>query len=812
MNTYLTQRPPPGERAILRARLGHAVSSATRVNESVWKSMVDAPPSALPRLAALALSLLAFCGCARDSQPQPHSLALPANTAVATYVGSAQCVTCHAAQADSWRTSHHALAMQPATAATVVGDFADATFTKDGIVSTFFKRDGQYYVRTDGADGQLADFHVAYTFGVQPLQQYLLELPQGRLQALSIAWDTRPKEQGGQRWFHLYPNEKIDHNDVLHWTGPAQNWNYMCADCHSTNLDKHYRSDDDRFETTWTDVNVSCEACHGPGSRHVAWAGAKDRSTDSTHGLVVKLENPVGQWAFQNGEPIAKRLKPLETQAETLTCGRCHSRRAQIWPEYKPGDSLEQAFRVSLLDEGLYHADGQNLDEVYEYGSFLQSRMFAVGVTCSNCHDPHSGQLRAEGNAVCAQCHEASHYDTQEHHFHAANTDAAKCVSCHMVERTYMVIDGRHDHSFRVPRPDLSEKIGTPNACNGCHDKRDAHWAAQAVARWYGPERRRGPRYAEAIHAARESLPGAERALAAIIPDNSIPSIARATAISLLPQYVSASSLQQIVGSAQDPDPLVRRAAMEALTDLDAQTRVPIAFRLLTDPVRSVRLEALGAVLDTPPGSLAADQQRWLDAAIAEYRRVQEFNADRADARVNVGMLEMRVGNPDAAQKAFEAAIRLQPSFAPAYVNLADLFRAQGDEAKAEQALRAGLQVDPNTAELHEALGLALVRQKRLREGATEVARAAQLRPDVPRYAYVQAIALNELGDVRGAIKVLADSHDRHPGERQTVMALVEYSAKAGDRAAAIRWAKTLVELSPGDPQAEQVLRQLGGP
>ena len=438
--------------------------------------------------------------------------------------------------------------------------------------------------------------------------------------------------------------------------------------------------------------------------------------------------------------------------------------------------------------------------------------MFAVGVTCSNCHDPHSGRLRADGNAVCAQCHEASHYDTSEHHFHAVDTDAAKCVSCHMVERTYMVVDGRHDHSFRVPRPDLSEKIGTPNACNGCHDKRDAHWAAQAVVRWYGPERRRGPRYAEAIHAGRNALPGAERALATIIPDNSIPAIARATAISLLPAYVSASSLQTIVGSAEDPDPLVRRAAMEALTALDPQTRVPIAFRRLTDPVRSVRLEALGGVLGNAPGALPADQQRWLDAAIAEYRQVQEFNADRADARVNLGMLEMRVGNPDAAQRAFETAIRLQPSFAPAYVNLADLFRSQGDEPKAEQALRAGLQADPTTAELDEALGLALVRQRRLREAASELARAAQLRPDVPRYAYVHAIALNELGDVRGAIDVLTKSHDRHPGERQTVMALVEYNAQAGDHAAAIKWAKTLVDLSPGDPQAQQVLRQLSGP
>ena len=778
------------------------------MSESTQVSSVDAGPAKL-LLAAFAFLLLALAGCDRESQP--HLQSLPTTKVVATYVGGPQCVTCHAAEAGSWRNSHHALAMQPATPTTVLANFGGAKFTKNGVVSTFFKRDGKYYVRTDGADGRLADFRVAYTFGVQPLQQYLIELGHGRLQTLSIAWDSRPKAEGGQRWFHLYPNEKINHRDVLHWTGPAQNWNHMCADCHSTNLKKNYRADQDKFETSWTDVNVSCEACHGPGSLHLAWTKASDKGADSTHGLAVALENPLGHWSFQNGDPIAKHQASAASPVETEVCGRCHARRAQLWPDYETGDPLEQTYRVASLEEGLYYDDGQNLDEVYEYGSFLQSRMFAVGVTCSNCHDPHSGRLRADGNAVCAQCHQASHYDAPTHHFHPLGSAAAKCVSCHMVERTYMVIDGRRDHSFRVPRPDLSDKVGSPNACNGCHAQRDARWAAQAIVRWYGPERRRGPRYAEAIHAGRNSLPGAEQALASVVADASVAAIARATALSLLPPYLTANSLPAIIESSRDANALVRRAAMEALTSVDPQTRVPIAFRLLADPVRSVRLEALGGVLDSPPGELTADQQAVFDAAIAEYRKVQAFNADRAEARVNLGMLEMRLGNQQAARRAYEKAIELQPSFIPSYTNLADLFRSQGDEANAEQTLRNGLKVDANTAELHEGLGLALVRQKRLREATNELARAAQLQPDNPRFAYIHAIALNELGDVRGAIKVLGQAHERHPGERQIVMALVEYNVRAGDRAAAVRWAKKLVELSPGDPQAEQLLRQLGG-
>ena len=162
--------------------------------------------------------------------------------------------------------------MQEATQATVLGDFADASFTQYGVTSKFFRKDGRFFVRTDGADGALADFEVKYTFGVHPLQQYLIGFPDGRMQALSIAWDARPREQGGRRWFHLYPDERIDHHDPLHWTRLSQNWNFACAECHSTNLRRNYDAQGDRFATTWSDLSVGCESCHGPGSDHVTWA------------------------------------------------------------------------------------------------------------------------------------------------------------------------------------------------------------------------------------------------------------------------------------------------------------------------------------------------------------------------------------------------------------------------------------------------------------------------------------------------------------------------------------------------------------
>ncbi len=733
--------------------------------------------------------------------------------ATATFVGGNQCVSCHPTEAERWRGSHHDLAMQPANAGTVLGKFDGATFTKDGVTSTFSRRDGQYFVRTDGPDGKLHDYRVAYTFGVDPLQQYLIELPNGRYQALGIAWDTRPVAAGGQRWFHLYPNEHIDFRDVLHWTGPMQNWNFMCADCHSTNVQKNYRAKEDRFETTWSDVDVSCEACHGPGSRHVEWARDHQQggtSSDPLHGLVFRLGDlSGGRWEFLPGKPIAQRTQPISSRVEVETCGRCHARRAQIWGDYHHGEPLAQTGLVSLLDPQRYHADGQILDEVYEYGSFLQSKMYGAGVTCSDCHDPHSGALRAAGNALCAQCHLPAKYDSPTHHFHKVGTAAAQCVSCHMSERFYMVVDGRRDHSFRVPRPDLSDKLGAPNACNACHKDRSADWAAEAVAKWYGGERAKQWHYGESLQAGRTSGADAERQLLKAAQDGAVPAIVRASALSLLAQYLTLRSLPALQSGLRDGDPLVRRAAAEALGALNPPDRIPLALPLLRDPVRTVRLEALGSLLDVPRAAFSSEQLALLDQAIAEYRQVQAFNADRAEANVNLGMLEARLGNTSDAKAAFDTAIRLQPSFIPAYVELADLERRQGREADAEATLRRALAIDPAAADAHEALGLGLVRQKRLSDALPELAKAAALQPQASHYPYVYAVALHDTGDTRGAIDVLTKAHERLPGARELVVALVEYEAQGGNREAAIRWARELVKLSPDDDRTRQLLQQL---
>jgi predicted CXXCH cytochrome family protein len=765
-----------------------------------------------PRAALLAIGLLAACGQERSAPPAPPSpTAAPAPAPEEpAFVGAARCAACHAAEATAWRGSHHDRAMEEPSEASVAGDFADARFEHAGVASRFFRRGGRYLVETEGSDGKPAEFEVAWTFGVEPLQQYLVRFPGGRVQALGVAWDARPREAGGQRWFSLHPDERIPPGDVLHWTGPAQRWNVQCADCHSTDLRRGYDAARDAYDTSWAELDVACEACHGPGAAHVAWAEAAARGEPGAadRGLTVRFAPARHEdWVLDPGAPIARLGMPRGERTELETCAPCHARRSLLREGSRPGEPFLDAFRPALLDEGLYEADGQMRDEVYVHGSFLQSRMYAAGVTCSDCHDPHSLRLRAEGNALCGQCHRAEVFDAPAHHRHAAGSPGAACVSCHMPARTYMVVDVRHDHSFRVPRPDLSVAIGTPNACTDCHADRAPAWAADAVARWFPHGRSGTPHYGEALAAGRAGLPGADRALAAFAADQAQPGIARATALSLL-ERPGPEALRR---AAADPDPLVRLGALEAAARAAPAERLGAVRPLLRDPLRAVRIEAARTLADVPPSLWVPAERAALADALAEYRAAQRAQADRPEPHVNLALLHLALGEPAAARREYETALRLAPWFVPAAANLADLERAEGNDAGAEALLRRALASAPESAELHHALGLALVRSGRRAEALAELERAVELAPAQVRFAYVLAVALNDAGEGDRALAVLSAAHQRRPGDREVLAALATLSIQAGHREEAIRYARALADAAPDDPEARALLTQLEG-
>lgn len=703
-------------------------------------------------LATAAAAALAAGAWWASREPAAPPEAEPAPV-VADYVGRLTCAGCHPAEDRLWRGSHHDLAMQEASAETVLGDFGGATFSHFGVDSKFFRQGGVFVVRTDGPDGELEDFPVAYTFGAEPLQQYLVELPGGRYQALPLAWDSRPAAAGGQRWFHLYPDDELAAGDPLHWTGPNQNWNYMCAECHSTNLVKNYRPDEDRYETTFAEIDVACEACHGPGSRHVDWArGGAGASGPAGKGLEIRFGgDDGGAWLPDPASGTARRSPPRSSRLELETCARCHSRRAPLDGGGSHGRPFLDSHRPMLLDEGLYHPDGQIDGEAYVWGSFQQSRMFHAGVTCSDCHEPHSLALRGgSADAVCSTCHQPSRFATPEHHFHAPRSAGSSCVGCHMPETTYMVVDPRRDHSLRIPRPDLSLALGTPNACNRCHDDRSARWAADAVAGWYGEGDAGERHYGEIIAAGRQGRPGAGRELADLAGDRARPAIVRATALSLLRRYPGRDALHSVEQALADPQALVRLAAVTAAEIAAPEDRLRLVMPLVGDPLRAVRVAAAGALATVPAERLAASDRRRLAAALAEYRGVQSANADRPEGRLNLGWLALSRGDLETAQAHFRQALAFDPTFASAYVNLAEIERLRRNDREGERLLRQGLARGGEDASLYHALGLVLVRRQRLEEAVAALRRSVELAPGEPRYGYALGAALEALGGRAG--------------------------------------------------------------
>ena len=738
-------------------------------------------------------------------------------SAVATFVGSETCATCHQAEAKLWRGSHHEQAMAHATDKSVLGDFNDAGFDYYGVHSRFFRKDGKFLVETDGPDGKLATFAVKYTFGVFPLQQYLIEFPDGRIQALSIAWDARPKEQGGQRWFHLYPDEEIKHDDILHWTKLNQNWNFMCAECHSTGVKKNYDAASDRFDTKWSEISVGCETCHGQGSRHVAWAHdqqswwAFGKHEDKSEGLAVRFdERRNASWGHDQatGNP-QRNVAPAVLRKEVETCGLCHARRAEFSEAWAPGQWLSDTHAVAELSHGLYYADGQMQDEVYNYGSFKQSRMFAAGVTCGDCHDPHSDKLKAPGDGVCLQCHASDKYAVATHNHHEAAKPPVGCASCHMPTRTYMVVDPRHDHSLRVPRPDLSVNLGTPNACNDCHTDKSAQWAASAIENWYGPNRKGFQDYAEAFNAAWSDHADAAKLLAVVAGDHNTPAFARASALADLAPSLSPANGNLAREGLSDPDPMVRIGALDMLESMPSNLIWQLAAPLLSDPSRGVRIRAASLLAAVPTANQpAADRERF-ERAAAEFIDAQRFNADRPESRSALGSFFAKRGRPVDAEAEYKAALRLSPQFAPAAVNLADLYRALGREAEGETVLRAAMVASPHDAGLHYALGLNMVRLKRSDEALGDLRQAAELDPGQARYAYVYAVALHSAGRGGEAMTALKENLVRHPDDRDTLVALIGFSRESGDLSSALEFAERLQRIAPDESGLAALIQDL---
>lgn len=612
---------------------------------------------------------------------------LPAAAQDRGYVGSAACTTCHAAETEAWRQSHHAKAWVPATAANILADF-DGTKFSLGAMHVAFRVDGDdHYATVTEADGSTRDYKVHSVAGVTPLQQYLFETEPGRLQSFDVVWDT---QQG--RWFHLYPDDNPSPADGMHWTGAYKTWNSRCATCHATDFHAGYDPATRRFSSTQSEIGVGCEACHGPGAAHRDWAeGPRPAPAPPHYGLPIDMR--------QRGTMLDQ-------------CAGCHSRREAFFDGTPPtGTAYHDAYNLSQLRPGLYQADGQILDEVYVYGSFLQSKMYAKGVTCTNCHDAHSGARLAEGNAVCTQCHNPAgnpdfaslplrDYDTPDHTHHPMGSAGAECKSCHMPERVYMGNDWRADHSFRIPRPDLSAQTGASDACTSCHEDQTADWAAARIAEWFPDNAHRGPHYGTTLAKGIDDPADAAPDLVRLSLDTTAPGLARATALWLLGQAEDAQATDQIAVLLSDPDPIVRAAATDAQRAAAPPALAQRLTPLLRDPVRNVRITTARTLLRLPPAALPAEALEPLRAAFAEMQAALLARSDYPETHLQMGGIALALRNMPAAATAFATATDLDPQLVDAWVMQARIASAtQGPEA-AKRILDQALAANPGNVVL----------------------------------------------------------------------------------------------------------------
>jgi len=716
--------------------------------------------------------------------------AQPVAMAPATMVDEQQCQGCHNEQAKDWQGSHHQLAMQEATAETMLGDFNNVTFKAEKETTRFTRKGGEFWVNTPGLDGKNTDYKVAYTFGIAPLQQYLIEVGEGRLQALGVAWDTEK-----HRWFHLYPGQGVNFKNPLHWSKPSQNANFMCVECHTTGFKRDFDAVSNTFDSHWNSLGVGCQACHGPASNHLEWTAKK---ADVLHA------------------GFAVDLKDKDATVEIETCARCHSRRAPLADGYIVGKRLMDDYLPSPLTRELYALDGKIKDEVFEHGSFAQSKMADKGVRCSNCHNPHSNQLKAPGSGVCLQCHnsagktavegvdgkglQAKNYDSIEHTRHTMGQPGSQCVDCHMPGKFYMGNDFRHDHSFSIPNPERAKRLGTPDACLTCHQGKAGDKVTEQFKLWNSASAAQAPRYDESLWLIRNGQPGAAQALYEQLQRSNLPAIQRATLLAELALYPSEQALKLATRDLSNPAPQVRESAVRAISALlPPPERVSLLTPLLDDPVKAVRIVAARDLLSVARNGLQGAQISW-NAAIGEYEAVQKSLLERAEANLNLAMLYQASGRNGEVEALLRTALKRDPDFYPALVTLVQWLEANGRGQEAQTLLSQRLKEQPDAALLQHTQGLVLIRAGKTAQAMPALRKAATLEPQNAQYGYVLAVALHDSGKVDEACEELERLLKVQPANRNARLSLIQYYLDNGQEPKAQVLLQGWKKMNMGDP------------
>jgi len=732
--------------------------------------------------------LLLFTMLLQNCSNQPESSAPPDSTQNSVYVGSEACKSCHANEHLEWTGSHHYMAMLPANDTTVEGNFNNVSLTADGVTSRFFKKEGKFIINTQGEDGANHDYEVIYTFGFTPLQQYLVKFPDGKMQVPRVSWDTIQK-----KWFHQYAGANIPAHDWLHWTGNAQNWNTMCASCHSTNLQKGYDLKSDNYHTTFSEINVSCESCHGPGSRHVEYIqGSSYSSGNKTNGSLLALGKNAGQNEVLN------------------TCVLCHSRKTDISGTLILSAELLDNYIPQTPTAEFFFADGQMDAEVYNYTSFLESKMFRRGIKCTDCHNPHSGKLLASGNNLCAKCHAPEKFDVPSHTFHQQGTTASECKSCHMYSKEYMGNDLRHDHSFRVPRPDLSAKYGTPNTCNSCHTNKSAKWAADAIVKNYGPTR--------AYHFSDDLIEGSRlddksfAHLQRLLSDTAVPGIIKATAAEYMGNLVTPESLEALLNNLKSPDAHIRYRSLRSLENFPSSSYIQECSGLLSDPVRAVRIATANLYAGLSQSEIRDIPAGPLSKALAELESYTLYQTDFAAGNSQAGDFYTKRKDYSKAEFFYERALQKDSLMNYARLNLSAVLSSLGKNAAALKVLDEAINIDPNNERAYYNKALLQVEMNDNIGALDNFNTAVNLKSNNPRLFYNYGLLLQKSGNQKKAAAIYKEGLKFDPLNGDLNYALALLYVNAGDNQKAQEPLRKLQQYHSDNPNYSALLSKFRKP
>lgn len=654
------------------------------------------------------------------------------------------CLQCHIQETLQWQTSQHAHAMQPATTDTVLGDFNQTRFVSEALEADFQLKNGQYRINLTEA-GQRQQWTVRYTLGVYPLQQYLIDIGDGKLQALNIAWDSRNPEQGGQHWFRLDDKEHQRPGDPFHWRGVYQNWNSMCADCHTSGLQKGYTPDQDDYTTLFDQVNVSCSACHADASKH-EYAAREGRIIPAGSDLQAK-----GAWHIGTTQKKPQHTGPLSSTQQVETCGRCHALRTRL--NQAPNGRIHDQYSLNRLQSPLYFTDGRVREEVFVLGSFLQSKMHQAGVVCSNCHNSHTAKPVAQGNALCSQCHSSDSFDTPEHHKHPPESSGAQCVSCHMPERTYMQIDSRREHNFTTPNPVTSKQAASPDPCLICHDNKTRDWSIQQLANLWPGYRERS----QWFDIQQDDLP----AIAGFIADQSRAALYRASLLENQAPALAQSTPKLILEQLLSPEPLLRESGWKAAASLHASTVQPQANTGLNDQYLSVRLAAFETLMLL--NALPATHEK----TRIEYEAYLDQLADRPSGRTLKAQYMLTKGLPEIAEQNLNIALKMDNAYLPAYMLLTNLLRTQQRFRETIKLLTQGLEQLQENASLLHLRGLTRLQLNDYENAEIDLQHAATVDPENWLFSYRYALLLFYLGKIDRAIETTQRLEKMVPGNAQ---------------------------------------------